>query len=126
MKAGSGSRELVADPSDFVVPSYGWKERYADSRPLATHERRSRLEKCIARRSELEMENTGTAAELSRAQPPGIRLGELSPEMRRLLRKLGALAIELAEIDREVAMLTGNLDRGQPGVPAAFGGAHAR
>ncbi|HTR62977.1 MAG TPA: hypothetical protein VMH37_14800 [Candidatus Binataceae bacterium] len=126
MKAGSGSRELVADHPDFVIPSYGWRDPCPGSRALAVHERRLRLEKCVARRSELELENTRTSAELSRTWAPALKLRELSPEMRVLLRKLGALAIELAEIDREVAMLTGSHDPGQLGIAAASCGAHAR
>ena len=127
MKAGSSTGELVVDQSDFVIPSYGWREASCNHRALASHERRSRLEKCIARRSELESEHTRTAAELSRTQPPGMRLKELSPEMRCLLRRLGALAIELAEIDREIAILTGNRDNpGQPSGPPSFSGIHAR
>jgi hypothetical protein len=47
--------------------------------------------------------------------------------MRCLLRRLGALAIELAEIDREVAMLSGSRDNsGQPSGPSEFNGVHAR
>lgn len=91
-----------------------------DRRGLATLERRSRLEKCIARRSELEFENNRTAAELSRTQAPGTRLQELSSKMRSLLRKLGALAIELAEIDREVTLLTESRDKGQLAESAKF------
>ena len=85
---------------------------------LASHERRSRLDKCVARRSELEIETIRTAAALSRTGSSAFEVRELPPEVRCLLRKLGALAIELAEIDREVAMLTGSRARDPSAVSA--------
>jgi len=107
MKMGSDSQQVGIEHSDFVNPTYRWRCATARQRGESVQQDpRARIELCLARLAELRIESARTAAELaSRGGLTRLSPRDLSPESLRLLRKLGALKIEGAEIDRELASL---------------------
>jgi hypothetical protein len=118
---GSDSQHRVVEHWDLVNPTYRWRyARTYDRGESARQGPQARIEMCVARLAELQIESARAAAELtSKGGPTGFRTRELSPERLQLLRKLGALKIERAEIDRELAALTAarQLDKDQDQLP---------
>ena len=103
----SQTQDRMVEHSDFVNPTYSWKcAATRDRGESARQEPQIRIEKCVARLAELQIESERTAAELiEKGHSTGFKTRELSPEHLQLLRKLGALKIERAEIDHELASL---------------------
>src|SRR5262249_11958443 len=104
---GSERKHRSLEPANFVNPAYRWRCATTGYRgEQARQEPHARIEMCVARLAELQIESALAAAELAeKGGSTELRPHELSPEHLRLLRKLGALKIEVAEIDRELASL---------------------
>ena len=123
MKMGSESQRRALEHADFVNPAYRWRCASSGDRGESARQKpHARIEMCVARLAELQIESARAAAELTKKdRSTGLRPRELTPERLRLLRKLGALEIERAEIDRELASLNAtqrsHTDQAQP--PAA-------